>query len=149
MSKRPRFINGKTIFSAVIVVLLIVVVAVLVVMNNNPIYNDDYFKSDDKKIVLLVDRGEFEEEDTPIKTYMIYYYSGEKIDAVKQFYQFKSNEISSRVKETINADEMEWVKEITVSGPYIIFNLAESEFEGLTTTMIRESVENLNSLEDE
>jgi hypothetical protein len=148
MNKRKRLINFKTIFSVVIVALLVVVVIVLVtMMNKEPVYNDDYFKSDNTKIVLLANSEQPEDDEkNPIKTYMVYYYSGDNITGVKQFYQFKSDEVANSVGKDISADDMDWVKSIVIKGPYIIFELTEDQYEGVTITQVRESVESLEAL---
>lgn len=149
MDKGKKFINGKTIFGAVIVVLLIVVIAILVFMNNRVTYNDDYFKSDDTKIVLLLENNPDDDEKNPIKTYMVYYYSGENITSVKQFYQFKSDEVAKNMMEETKNLQMDWVKDIALNGPYIIFELTEDQYEGFTTTSVRESIKSSDAADQE
>ena len=150
MNKRKRMINFKTLFSVAIVALLIVVVTVLVIMNNNPVYNENYFKSDNTKLVLRLDNDYPEDDEkSPIRTYMVYYYSGDTINNVKQFYQFKSDEVAKNVIEETKKLEMNWVKEISLSGSYIIFELTEDQYEGVTTTQIRESIESIEVLDND
>ena len=68
---------------------------------------------------------------------MVYYYSGEKITDVKAFYKFETEEIAKKVyDEAVNKD-ISWVKEKKLSREYLIFNLAESEYKDLNTTIIR------------
>ncbi len=149
MKKRKRVINFKTLFSVSIVVLLIAVVTTLIIMNSNPTYNDDYFKSDDTKIVLYLGEGQSDDENEPIKTYIVYYYSGDKITGVKQFYQFKSEEIAKNFSKGINVDEMDWVNDIRVSGPYMIFELTSDQYEGTTVTELRETIEGYNFADED
>jgi hypothetical protein len=42
---------------------------------------------------------------------------------------------------------MDWIAEKSLSGHYIIFKLTADQFEGLTTDMIRSSVESIEATE--
>ncbi len=140
MTKR-RLLNFKNVFSVAIVVLLVAVIATLVVMmNGEPTYDDSYFVSDGTKLVSQIESVYYEgDENTPepLAVYMVYYYSGEKITDVKAFYKFETEEIAKKVyDEAVNKD-ISWVKEKKLSREYLIFNLAESEYKDLNTTIIR------------
>lgn len=150
MSKLKKMLNFKTVFSAVIVVLLVVVVTILTIRMNNPVYNDDYFKTDGSKIVLLLNsQDEEEKEKEPIKTYIVYYYSDDTITDIKQFYQFESNDIANEAMKDVDSSKMGWVKGITINGPYVIFTLADDQYEGITTTQVRDMVENSEDTESD
>ena len=143
MDKRRNLLNFKTIFSAVIVVLLIVVVVVLFVMNRST-YNDDYFVSDGTKIVLSMDArtsGFEESEYVPPITHVVYYYSGDTINSVKVFYEYKDSDIAKKANEKISMDDKYWAYSRTLNDKYIIFDMKKEEYEGLTATEIRESAE--------
>ena len=140
MKKRVRLINGKTIFSVVIVALLIVVTVVLINMNGKVTYNDDYFKSDDSKIVstFVSDVEEFSANQiVPVKSYMVYYYSGNKINNVKVFYKFENFEQTEEANKYLDVGSLEWADAKEVNGEYLIIQMNNSEYEELTTEIVR------------
>jgi hypothetical protein len=141
MSERTRIINGKTIFSIVIVVLLVLVTSILIALNLRPKYNDDYFKTDGTKIVAsITDNIDTAEEmgASLEKAYMVYYYSGNTITEVRIFYKYENDEVAKAVFDKINVDDFEWTNKKSISDSYVILNLAASEFNELTTEMVRE-----------
>lgn len=140
MKKRVRLINGKTIFSVVIVALLIVVTVVLINMNGKVTYNDDYFKSDDSKIVstFVSDVEEFSANQiVPVKSYMVYYYSGNKINNVKVFYKFENFEQTEEANKYLDVGSLEWADAKEVNGEYLIVQMNKSEYDELTTEIVR------------
>ena len=140
MKKRVRLINGKTIFSMIIVVLLVVVTVVLIKMNGKVSYTDDYFKTDDSKIVstFVSDAEVFgESQIEPVKTYMVYYYSGNKITNVKVFYKFENFEQTEEANKHLDVGSLEWADAKEVNGEYLIVQMNKSEYNELTTEIVR------------
>lgn len=143
MKKRRNLLNFKTVFSLVIVALLIVVIVVLFVMNRTT-YNDDYFVTDDTKVVLSMDArtsGFEESEYAPPITHVVYYYSGDTINNVKVFYEYRNSDIAKKAYVKIDAEDKYWAYSRTLNDKYIIFDMKKEEYEGLTATEIRESAE--------
>ena len=145
MNKRKRIINGKTIFGALIVVLLIVVIVVLSTMNRVQ-YNDDYFVTDDTKIVLSMDADETTFESSayvlPI-THVVYYYSGDTINGVKVFFEYKNEQVAKKANSNLPTDDKDWAAGKALNGKYVIYDMKKEEFEGLSAEDIRNSVESI------
>lgn len=145
MNKRKRIINGKVIFSILIVVLLVVVIVTLSLMNRVQ-YTDDYFVTDDTKIVLSMDADESAFENSayvPPITHVVYYYSGDTINNVKVFYEYKNEQVAKKANSNLPTDDKEWATGKALNGKYVIYDMKKEEFEGLSAEDIRSSVESI------
>ena len=131
------------------IALILVIAIVMVVINSKPVYDDKYFVSDDSKIVLSMHSEPNEDGKTPTTTYMVYYYSGEKITGIKQFYRFDEESKAKDVFDELDVSDMDWISEKTLDGHFIIFKLAPSQYEELTTQEVRNAAEQSNGPETE
>ena len=140
MTKKKLLQNRLFLGIASILVLIVFVIS-MIVINNRPKYNDEYFVSDDSKIVLAMTAEASEDGKTPTTTYVVYYYSEDKITGIKQFYKFDEEAKAKEVFDELDVSGMDWIAEKSLEGHFIIFNLASSQYENLTTQDVKNSVE--------
>lgn len=148
MAQKNLLQNRLFLGIASILILSLFVIA-MVIINNRPKYNDEYFVSDDSKIVLAMNAEASEDGKTPTTTYVVYYYSGDKITGIKQFYKFDEEAKAKEVYDELDVSNMNWIAEKSLDGHFIIFNLASSQYENLTTEDVRNSAEQLEESEPE
>ena len=142
MAERKRSLPKNRLFLGIAsLVVLAVIVIIMIVVNSRPNYNDEYFVSDDSKIVLSMQTEPSEDGKTPTTTYVVYYNTGDKITGLKQFYKFDDEAKAKEVFDELDTASMDWVSEKELNGHFIIFTIVPSEYEGLTTDIVRSSIE--------
>ncbi len=146
---KKNLLQNRLFLGIVSILALLIFVIIMVVVNSRPKYNDEYFVSDDSKIVLAMHAEASEDGKTPTTTYMVYYYSEDKITGIKQFYKFDEEAKAKEVFDELDVSNMEWIAEKSLDGHFIIFNLAPSQYEELTTQDVRNAVEQPEEPESE
>ena len=129
---------------AVVVVVVIVVAIVLAVTSGNRL-GDAYFVSDDTKYVLTVESDDMvidEEEEAyaPVKTHLVYTYSGDEITGLKAYYEYADNASAKAAYDYILSSGEE-TGEVAIDGKYVIITAAPEEYEGLTASDVKQQVE--------
>ena len=152
-AKNTNLIIGICV--AVVVVIAIIVAIVLATRgggNGLSGLSDAYFVSDETKYVLTLDAEEIateSEEYTPIKTHMVYFYSGDEITDAKIYYEFADEATAKAAleyyKESLGDEEY---KDITTSGKYLIITSNESEYEGITASDVKQQIEFMEMLKN-
>ncbi|MDO4742262.1 MAG: hypothetical protein Q4A79_02725, partial [Candidatus Saccharibacteria bacterium] len=147
--KVPEIVMG--ILALVAAIVVIVVVAIL--MNGNRRYDDSYFVTDDKKIVLrlsedIVSFYDDEAEDSEIipleAVYYVYYRDGDKINDMKMFIKYGSEEDAREVAERDIVD-MSIIKGKEVNGNYLILQAQPETYKGLTVSALEQAIESLEA----
>ena len=116
-------------------VFLLVAVMVGIGMNLQAInkLDNSYFKSDAMKLVLSMDRdiASFEDgEYEPDITHVVYYYTGNTINNVRIFFAY---------------DTKNWALKKKLHGKYVVFELDSSQYNQLTTEMVKEGIASMTA----
>ncbi len=151
-AKKP--INKKLIIGicAVVVVVAIIAVAVILITRNSSI-DDSYFVSDNTKYVLTLDSSDVSMDDSnynPIKTHLVYTYSGDDITGLKAYYEYADSAAAKDAAEYLkqNYEDDETKAKVSVDGKYVVFTATEAEYEGLTASDIKQQIEFMELLKN-
>ena len=137
---------------AVVVVAVIVIVAVVLATSGSNKLNDDYFKSDGQKYVLTVETDQTAIEDTdeeyvPVKTHMVYTYSGDTITGLKLYYEYADADTAKKALEEMkSAAGDEDLGDVVVEGKYVITTAPEEQYKDLTASDIKAQIEFMDAL---
>ncbi len=150
MADKPK--NNKKLIigicSAFAVVVIVAIIIVLLLTKGNGIggqaLGDNYFVSDNSKYVFTMNADEIDVEDQtykPVKTHLVYTYSGNDITGLKYYYEFDNADTASKAyNET--ADELKTIyKDVTLDGKYIVMTSNETDYEGLTAEDVKQQIE--------
>lgn len=144
---KGKIIGG--ICAAIIVVALIVVAVVLISRNSG--INDGYFVSDGSKYVLTIENEATGDETTdainPVKTHIVYTYSGEDITGMKTYGEFKDNATAQKAFDAIK-EAGEDMANYAVDGKYIIVTATTDQYEGLKATDVKAQIEFMEGLKN-
>lgn len=152
MANKSKKSNKKNLIivgiCAAVAVVIIVVVAII--LANHRGLNDGFFSSDGTKYVLNLGSGDvsFEESEyDPVKTHLVYFYSGDEITDLKAYYEYTDNSAAQAAAEYLkeNYDEAEADK-IAVEGKFVIFTAPESEYQDLTASAVKEQIEFMEAI---
>ena len=134
------------------VVAIIVVMITIILLNRGTSLNDSFFVSDDTKYVLTLDTDSVSMEDpeyNPIKTHIVYFYSGEEITGMKAYYEYSDPTAAKSALEYLKTNyEDENQNKITVNGKYVIFTASETEYENLTANDVKEQIDFMEMLKN-
>ena len=126
------------------VAVVIVAVVALVLINKNSKIDDNYFSSDETKYVLTLEQNEVALEDddyAPIKTHMVYYYSGSEVTGMTIYYEYLDEAAAKEAYEHIKDEEHEGIKEIKLNGKYIEMVTTEDQYTGMTADEVKQNIE--------
>ena len=147
--KNTGAIIGGCIAAAVIIIIIIVV---CVVMAKKTSYNDDYFVSDGSKYVITYTQDDLELDESsefaPVKSHLVYYYSGDKITDMKAFYEFADEATAKLAYEAYKEAGEGNFKEISQSSKYVIITANDSEYEDYTASDVKSQIEFKEMLEN-
>ena len=127
---------------------LILVIIAIVKFNQNEKFESSYFHSDDKKIVLTMNRDNAELDDSewePEITHVVYYYDGDKINSARAFYEYKTEAEAEEANKHLGLGEFATGKKI--GGRFVVFDVDKAQFENLTVSQLRESIELLKQID--
>lgn len=141
-NKKKNLIIGACAGVAAIIAIVLVVVFVV---NRKPALNDDYFKSDGSKYVINMITGSEDSDDyTPLKTHIVYEYSGDSITGLKSYYEYKTEDLAKLSYEAYKAvgesDDSSF-KSVEQDGKFVIITAKEDDYKSLTTEQIKQQVE--------
>ena len=138
---REDFAFGMIV--GIVVLAVVVMVGLGVTMGSMERIDDSYFVSDGTKLVLSMDRevASYEEGDfEPELTHLVYYYRGNTVNDVKIFYQYENKEMAAEADRRLSLDERDWAVKKKLNGKYLIFDLASSQYDKMTTNEVKESI---------
>ena len=143
------------ICAAVVAIVIVAVVVVILVTGKNkggvPIggLNDAYFTSDDTKYVLNMDAEDMYIEDeayAPLKSHLVYTYSGDKITGLKAYYEYADASAASTAYDFYQANNDGTFKEVALDGKYLILTANAEEYENLTPEDVKQQIEFMEML---
>ena len=161
MAKKAKNNNNNKnliigICTAVLVIVIIVVAVVFAIKGNSQI-NDAYFVSDGSKYVLTLgeDMMNFEDtEYTPIKTHIVYKYSGDQITDMTTYLEF-ANEATAKAalpiyEEIYGAPDYgnHGIKSISATGKYLAITSTEDQYSGITTSDVEQQIELIEKMKN-
>ncbi len=142
-AKKPNNKNLAIGICAIIAIIIIIITVVLTTRNNT--LNDSYFVSDDTKYVLTLDSSDVSMEDPtydPIKTHLVYTYSGDEITGLKAYYEYADNATAKVAAEYLKQNyDSDTQNKVTTDGKYVIFVASEEEYEDLTASDVKQQIE--------
>lgn len=134
---------------AVVVVIVIVVAVVLAIRGNG--LNDGYFVSDGTKYVLTIDNESSSSDDndsyTPVKTHVVYTYSGDQITGMKTYGVFVDNAAAQKAYDAIK-EAGEDMTNYAIDGKYIIVTANEDQYKDMKTSDVKAQIEFMESLKN-
>lgn len=137
---------------AAVVVVVVIVIAVVLATRGTKL-NDDYFVSDDTKYVLTVETGDLYTDDddsdevVPVKTHLVYTYSGDEITGLKAYYEFADDAAAKTAYDQyVEADLSNEYASIELDGKYVILTANASEYEDLTADDVKQRIEFMEML---
>ena len=154
MAKQAKKDNKNTIIGgicAALVVVVVIVVAVVLATRGGGL-NDDYFKSDDTKYVLTIDSdmtGSDSENSAvnPVKTHIVYMYSGDTITGMKTYGEFADNDAAKKAFDAIK-EAGESMDGYELNGKYIIVTATEDQYKDMTASDVKAQIEFMESLKN-
>ena len=154
MAKKAKKDNKNLIIGGVcaaVVVVVVIIVAAVLAMGGNKI-NDDYFVSDGSKYVLTVDSSEYDydEEDAayvPIKTHLVYNYSGDEITGLKTYAEY-ADEAAAKTAYQAMKDAGEDLTGVEINGKYLVQTATPDQYEGVTASDVKQQIELMESLQN-
>lgn len=149
MAEKAKKNNKNLIIGICAGVLVIAVVIVAVIFATKSSLNDAYFVSDGSKYVLTVDRDMLETEDkenSPIKTHIVYYYSGDAITGVTTYMEFDNDATAKAALDLYKNADQTGVKSLKTDGKYLVVEMTEDQYKDLTVSDVKQQVEFMEML---
>ena len=154
MAKKAKKDNKNLIIGiccGIAALVVVVVIAIVLVVSNNNTLSDDYFQSDDTKYVLTVDADvlDIESDDetpTPVKTHLVYTYSGDEITGLKTYAEYANADDAKAAFDAMQAAGSE--EDIELNGKYIIATNDAEAYEGLTASDIEQQIQFMEALKN-
>ena len=135
---------------AAIAVVVIIIVAVALATRGTGI-SDDYFKSDGTKYVLTIENEPVGDDEAdvydPVKTHMVYTYSGEDVTGMKTYAEFADADTAKKAFDAIK-ESGEDMTNYAVEGKYIILTATPDQYEGMKASDVKSQIEFYESLND-
>ena len=137
---------------AAIVAIVIIIVVIFATKGGTPKIDDSYFVSDGTKYVLTTESDEYEYEDdeyAPVKTHLVYNYSGDKITGMTTYFEYGDEASAKAAYEFYkSSDDQEGAKSITLNGKYVVIEMTEENYEGVTASDVKEQIEFMEMLQN-
>ena len=149
MAEKAKKNNKNLIIGICTGVLIIAIIIVAVIFATKSSLNDSYFVSDGSKYVLTVDRDMLETEDkenSPIKTHIVYYYSGDAITGVTTYMEFDNDTTAKAALDLYKNADQTGVKSLKTDGKYLVVEMTEDQYKDLTASDVKQQVEFMEML---
>ena len=154
MAEKAKKDNKNLIIGICVAVLAIAVIVVAVVLatKGTTRLSDAYFKSDDTKYVLTIDGDQTDTESTseyePVKTHVVYYYSGDTINGMTTYMEFADESTAKTALEAYKSVDQEGIKNLSVNGKYLVIEMTEDQYSGVTASDVKQQIEFMEMLEN-
>jgi len=131
---------------AAVVVVVVIIVAVVLATSGTKL-NDAFFVSDGSKYVVTMEADESTDSDdevSPVKVHLVYFYSDDKVTDMKSYYEFADDSAAKKAYDLYkeaDSDESEDVSKYEISGKYVILTADASQYEGMTANDAKQQVE--------
>ena len=154
MAEKAKKDNKNLIIGICVAVLAIAVIVVAVVLatKGTTKLSDAYFKSDNTKYVLTIDGDQSDTESTseyePVKTHVVYYYSGDTINGMTTYMEFADEATAKTALEAYKSVDQEGIKNLSVNGKYLVVEMTEDQYSGITASDVKQQIEFMEMLEN-
>lgn len=131
---------------AAVVVITVIAVAVFFATRSTKI-DDSYFVSDGTKYVVPMDGNDFvtdEVKNIPTKAYAVYTYSGDTITGAFTYAEFANESTAKTALEEYKNTDQDGVKNISTNGKYVVIEMDESSYEGMTASELKTYIDFMN-----
>lgn len=137
---------------AAVVVIAAIITAVILINRSNSI-NDDYFVSDGSKYVITVDSEDLTLDDdetdyAPLKTHLVYTYSGDEITGLKSYYEYENAEAASKAFDKLKEEAGDDIEEVVLNGKYVVATAKADQYEGMTASDVKQQIEFIEMLKN-
>lgn len=155
MAKKTKKSNQNYLFvgACAIVAIIVVVVIAIIIANHKNVLGDSFFVSDGNKYVLTLETGDTsfaESSNDPLKTHVVYFYSGDKITGAKTYYEYTDSTAAQSAFDYLKANYSdEDIKSFSIDGKYIIVTVPETEYQNLTASEVKEQIELMETLNNQ
>ena len=153
MAEKAKKDNKNLIIGICVAVLAIAVIVVAVVLatKGTTKLSDAYFKSDDTKYVLTIDGDQMDIEDAdeyePVKTHIVYYYSGDTVNGMTTYMEFADESTAKTALEAYKSVDQEGIKNLSVNGKYLVIEMTEDQYADMTASDVKQQIEFMEMLE--
>lgn len=159
MAEKAKKDNKNLIIGicAAVLVVVVIVVAVVFATKGTSTLSDAYFVSDDTKYVITVDGDEIDAEDeefVPVKTHVVYTYSGDTITGMTTYMEFADEAtakaaLASYQEAYADVDPSEsGVASMSTNGKYLVVVATEDQYADTTVSDIKQYVEFMEMMEN-
>lgn len=145
--KKARKNNRNIIIGAIIgIVALIVVVTLIIIMvaRGNRL-DESFFVSDGSKYVATLDGNDYgfsdEEDIVPVKVYVVYFVSGDKVTDMKSYYEFADEVSAKKAFDIAKQGDSEELDSYELNGKYIVLTAEPIQYEGMTAEDAKAQIE--------
>lgn len=153
MAEKAEKKNNKNLIIGIcsgILVIAVIVVAVIFATRGTTNLNDAYFVSDDTKYVLTMDGDSSEEEElSPVKTHLVYTYSGDTITGMTTYMEFADAATAKSALEVYKSmEDQTGVKNLSVNGKYVVVEMTEDQYNNMTASDVKEQIDFMEMLKN-
>lgn len=157
MAEKAKKNNKNLIIGICVGVLLIAIVAVAIFFATKggtgigtANLSDAYFVSDDTKYVLTMDGDSSEEEEpSPVKTHLVYTYSGDTITGMTTYMEFTDAATAKSALEVYKSmEDQTGVKNLSVNGKYVVVEMTEDQYNNMTASDVKEQIDFMEMLKN-
>jgi len=150
MAEKSQKNKSIIIGACVAVVVVVAIVLAIVFINKNNGISDSFFVSDGTKYVLNMDMDPSEDETgyMPLKTHAVYYYKGDEITSLENYYEYENNDAAKAAYDFVVENGGDSYKEASVNGKYIVVVADESSYANTTAEDVKNQIEFIESLKN-
>lgn len=142
---RKRNTNRRNLIigGCIAAVAAIIVIVVVVIANIPKPIDDSFFVSDGTKYVLNLDSDyvEIEDEYAPVKSHLVYFYSGDDVTSLKIYYEYATAEDAASAYEQIASENDGAYQSVYRDGKYVVLVANEADYEELRASDIKQQIE--------
>ena len=146
--------NKNIIIGVCIAAITVVIIAVAVFFaTKKPQITDAYFVTDNTKYVETSTAEEIgisgDTTNAPLKIHLVYIHDGDKITSITSYAVFANEAAAKAALDDYKEEVKEISKSVYVNGKYIVAEMKDEQFKGLTITDLQESkIEEPEVIED-
>ena len=152
MAEKAKKSNTNLIIGICVATLVIVVVAVAIFFatRGTSQLNDAYFVSDGTKYVLTVNDDMLNtDEDTeyiPIKTHVVYTYSGDTITSMTTYLEFANEATAKSALDYYSQKDQSGVKNISSNSKYVVVEMTDDQYSEMTAPEVKEYIDFIENI---
>lgn len=148
---RKKKVNKNLIVAICGVVAAVILVVLLLVFfgRGGRELTESDFVSDGTKLVLTIESDpamRTENEQEPINSHLVYYYSGENITNLKVYYQYENATKAKTAYDILHDSNNGQYKDVLLDGRYVVLVAQETEYNYLKTSDVKQQIDFMESM---